>query len=176
MHDCPRRVDIVSRTDSQAREEPDRLLSAMVDDLVERQSVKTSGVEQAFRRVPRHRFLPGVTLQDAYTPDIPIPTHFGADGVSLSSASAPTIMAVMLERLECPPGARVLEIGTGTGYNAALLASLVDDGSVVSIELDPEIAAAARANLTAAGIRNVHVELSDGWLGSPRNAPFDKSS
>jgi protein-L-isoaspartate(D-aspartate) O-methyltransferase len=148
---------------------------AMVATLVERGAISTSELEGAFLAAPRHVFLPGIAPASAYVADAAIPTHFRPDGVSISSSSAPTIMAVMLERLGCRRGDRVLEVGTGTGYNAALLATLVGPtGSVTSIELDSTIAAEAAAHLDAAGVRGVRVRVGDGWLGDPTGAPFDR--
>jgi protein-L-isoaspartate(D-aspartate) O-methyltransferase len=84
-------------------------------------------------------------------------------------------MATMLERLDCGPGSNVLEIGTGTGYNAAILACLTSsDGAVTSIELDPTIATEAQAHLGVAGIDGVRVLVGDGWLGEPALAPYDR--
>src|SRR5260221_1398136 len=107
-------------------------------------------VERALLAVPRHLFLPGIPLRDAYA-DIAIPTHW-EDGVPVSSASQPAIVALMLEQLRVEPGMRVLEVGAGTGYNAALLAELAGPhGRVVTLDIDAEIVAEARAHLDAAG-------------------------
>ena len=106
--------------------------------------VKTAGyitsprVEEAFRAVPRHLFLPHVPPQDVYQ-DRPIMTKM-LDGQYVSSSSQPTIMAIMLEQLDLQPGQRVLEIGAGTGYNAALMAHIVGEtGQVVTIDIDQDI-------------------------------------
>jgi protein-L-isoaspartate(D-aspartate) O-methyltransferase len=90
-----------------------------------------------------------------------------------SSSSMPSVMVVMLEHLDVRDGHRVLEIGTGTGYNAALLAHRLGAENVVSIEIDPEIAQQARNNLTKAG-RNVTVITGDGVAGYPPGAPYDR--
>ncbi|HKH18439.1 MAG TPA: methyltransferase domain-containing protein [Solirubrobacteraceae bacterium] len=102
----------------------------------------------AFARVPRHVFLPEVPLDVAYADDA-IVTH-DEGGVPTSSSSQPSLMARMLEQLELAPGDRVLEIGAGTGYNAALMAKL--GAAVTTVELQPEVSAAARAHLRTAGI------------------------
>ena len=102
----------------------------------------------AFARVPRHQFLPGVSAKVAYTDDA-IVTH-DVGGVPTSSSSQPSLMARMLEQLDLRAGDRVLEIGTGTGYNAALMAEL--GAAVTTVELQPEVAAAAREHLRAVGI------------------------
>jgi protein-L-isoaspartate(D-aspartate) O-methyltransferase len=146
----------------------------MVQTLVTRHAVTSSSVEDAFLTVPRHLFVPHVSATQAYDPDVAIPTHFGPDGVSISSSSAPTIMARMLEGLRCRSGDHVLEIGTGTGYNAALLAHLVGPGgAVTSIELDEPITREAEAHLRVAGVAGVRTIVGDGWLGDGAGAPFD---
>ncbi len=81
------------------------------------------GVEEALRTIQRHLFLPDADLAEAYA-DKNVPTKLGPDGECLSSASTPTIVAMMLDQLDVQPGARVLEIGAGTGYNAALLTAM----------------------------------------------------
>lgn len=107
--------------------------------------------------------------------DQAILTHRSADGMGTSSSSQPAIMAVMLGQLDAQPGDHVLEIGAGTGYNAALLAHLVGpSGTVVSIDLDPEVAAEAREHLAAAGVDRVEVVTADGGLGWPDGAPYDR--
>ncbi|MCH8296888.1 MAG: methyltransferase, FxLD system, partial [Chloroflexi bacterium] len=98
---------------------------SLVDNLLSAGSIQTPRVEEAFRRVPRHLFLPGVALDQVYS-DVSIPIKHLEDQV-VSSSSQPAIMAIMLEQLQVEPGHRVLEIGSGTGYNAALTAHLVGD-------------------------------------------------
>ena len=130
-------------------------------------------VESAFRAVPRHVFLPGVPLEEAYRDDA-IPTK-KADGRAISSSSQPAIMAIMLEQLGVQPGQRVLEIGAGTGYNAALLSHLVGpSGRVVTVDIDDDIVAAARTHLSAFGVENVRVVLGDGGEGYAPGGPYDR--
>jgi protein-L-isoaspartate(D-aspartate) O-methyltransferase len=130
-------------------------------------------VERALLAVPRHLFVPGVPLRDAYA-DIAIPTHW-EDGVPVSSASQPAIVALMLEQLRVEPGMRVLEVGAGTGYNAALLAELAGPhGRVVTLDIDAEIVAEARAHLDAAGYTGVRAIAADGAAGWPAEAPYDR--
>jgi protein-L-isoaspartate(D-aspartate) O-methyltransferase len=102
----------------------------------------------AFDRVPRHRFLPGVPLDAVYADDAVVTRDEG--GVPTSSSSQPSLMARMLEQLDVRPGDRVLEVGAGTGYNAALLAAL--GAAVTTVELQPEVAAAAAEHLRGAGV------------------------
>jgi protein-L-isoaspartate(D-aspartate) O-methyltransferase len=108
-------------------------------------------VLDAFAAIPRHVFLPGVPLDVAYSDDA-IVTH-DEGGVPTSSSSQPSLMARMLEQLDVGPGDRVLEIGAGTGYNAALMATL--GAAVTTVELQPEVAHDAREHLRAVGIRTV---------------------
>lgn len=145
----------------------------LINQLIINQSLKTERVEAAFRAVPRHHFLPDVPLEHVYS-DEAIPTKF-QDGQSISSSSQPAIMAIMLEQLDLQPGYRVLEIGAGTGYNAALIAHLVgDSGSVTTIDLDEDTAVAARAHLAAAGFDRVKVVCADGMKGYAPDAPYDR--
>jgi protein-L-isoaspartate(D-aspartate) O-methyltransferase len=107
----------------------------------------------AFDRVPRHLFLPDVPLDAVYADDAVVTRDEG--GVPTSSSSQPSLMARMLAQLDVRPGDRVLEIGAGTGYNAALLAAL--GAAVTTVELQPEVAAAAREHLHAAGVASAGV-------------------
>jgi protein-L-isoaspartate(D-aspartate) O-methyltransferase len=115
-----------------------------------------------------------VPPERAYDDD-PIVTKRDPDGIPISSSSQPTIMAMMLDQLGLAPGQRVLEIGAGTGYNAALIAHAVgDQGEVVSIDIDADIVQRARAALAACGCRGVTVVCADGADGYPARAPFDR--
>ncbi|MER5349965.1 methyltransferase domain-containing protein [Kitasatospora sp. NPDC002551] len=150
---------------------------------------------EAIEAVPRHRFLPArIWLDDggggyepcddqrrseaAYT-DVPIVTQVNdgqvpadpADAWPSSSASAPSIVVRMLRDLDVRPGTRVLEVGTGTGWNAALLAHRVGAGNVVSVEIDPDVARQARAALNGSGVEVVRADGAAGWSG---RAPYDR--
>jgi protein-L-isoaspartate(D-aspartate) O-methyltransferase len=152
----------------------DDLRKALTDRLREQGTVRTARVEAALRAVPRHLFVPRVSLEEAYADD-PVYTKHDGSGASISAASQPTIVAMMLEQLQAQPGDRVLEIGAGTGYNAALLAHLVgEDGRVITIDVDADIVEGARSGLAAAGVRNVRVILGDGALGHADGAPYDR--
>lgn len=123
----------------------------LVDDLKEQYCITTPAVEQAFLSVPRHVFLPGVPLDKVYA-DRSIITRRDAEGRPTSSSSQPAIMAIMLEQLDLKPGQRVLEIGAGTGFNAALIASIVGPGGVVvTIDIQPDLVEGARQSLDRAG-------------------------
>jgi len=123
--------------------------------------------------VPRHVFLPEVGISDVYA-DRAFPTKH-AGGRPISSSSQPAIMAIMLEQLALQPGQRVLEIGAGTGYNAALIAQLVgQDGHVVTVDIDEDIVLSAREHLAAAGFDRVDVLCADGGFGYSQAAPYDR--
>jgi protein-L-isoaspartate(D-aspartate) O-methyltransferase len=131
-------------------------------------------VAAALAAVPRHVFLPGVEVDRAYADDA-IVTKLDADGRPVSSSSQPAIMALMLEQLDVRPGHRVLEIGAGTGYNAALLAYLTGDGdTVTTVDLDADTVGAAREHLAACGFGRVRVSRGDGGHGWPAGAPYDR--
>jgi len=147
------------------------LREALVDTLVRDGAIQSPRVEAAFRAVPRHLFVDRPAAL-AYRDQV-IPTRL-VRGVPVSSASQPTIMAIMLEQLGLEPGQRVLEIGAGTGYNAALMASVVGrDGEVVSVEIDDDLAAEARDRLAAAGCAAT-VIAGDGGFGWAARAPYDR--
>ena len=122
-------------------------------------------VLNALRRVPRHLFVPEAERRQAYA-DRPLPIGHDA------TVSAPTIVALMTELLDVRPGDRVLEIGTGSGYQAAVLAELARE--VYSIEIVEPLATAAAARLAGLGYRNVTVRAGDGYGGWPEQAPFDR--
>jgi len=149
------------------------LRDAMVDRLRER-VIRDPRIEAAFRSAPRHLFLPSVGIEKVYSGDV-IPTRFNDKKEPISSSSEVAVMAVMVEQLELAEGLRVLEIGAGTGYNAAILAHLVGrSGRVVTVDIDEEITAEARAHVEAAGHENVRVVTGDGWEGFRDEAPYDR--
>jgi protein-L-isoaspartate(D-aspartate) O-methyltransferase len=151
----------------------DRARARMVDALVASGRVRSTGVEEALRAVPRHLFLPDRTPAAAYA-DEAVAVQF-VDGVATSSASQPSMMAIMLEQLGLAPGQRVLEIGAGTGYNAALMARIVGPaGSVTSLDIDLDLVASAAGHLAAAGIGGIALVCADGALGYPPAAPYDR--
>ncbi|WP_155336395.1 methyltransferase, FxLD system [Acrocarpospora corrugata] len=150
------------------------LRKAMVDTLRSWGGVRTAAVEAAMRAVPRHLFVPEASLERAYGPESVV-TFRDEDGVAISSASGPGVVAAMLEQLDVRPGDRVLEIGAGTGYNAACLAELAGpSGSVTTIDIGPEIVEEARRGLAAAGYDRVLVRHGDGADGHAANAPYDR--
>lgn len=136
----------------------------MVDEQIRARGIASQPVLDAMRRVPRHRFVPEPYRHMAYT-DQPLP--IGLD----QTISQPYIVAYMTDAAEISPGDRVLEIGTGSGYQAAILAELARE--VYTVELLPELATRAEGVLREFGYTNVHVRTGDGYAGWPEHAPFD---
>lgn len=152
----------------------DRLRTQLIDHLVQEGCVRTPRVEEAMRAVPRHLFVPNAPLVKAYG-NKPVDTKFDESGASISCASQPDIVGMMLEQLEVEPGQKILELGAGTGFNAGLLGYLVGEkGHVTTIDVDDDIVDGARAGLAAADIHNVEVILGDGAVGHAPNAPYDR--
>ena len=144
-------------------EEAERLNHLLVDGLRRDGVIRDPRIETAFRNVRRHWFLPEAALQDVYR-DRALVTHRDEGGVPISSSSQPALMALMLEQLSVQPGMSALEIGTGTGYNAALLGQLVGpDGAVLTVDVDPAVTGPATRHLAGAGASNVEVITADGW-------------
>ncbi len=119
----------------------------------------------AIEAVPRHEFVPSANRSAAYA-DRPLPIGHG------QTISAPHMVAIMVDLLDVDRGDRVLEIGTGCGYHAAVVAEIVGPGNVHSVEYVPELAEAARDRLTRLGY-DVAVHVGDGRQGRPSEAPFD---
>jgi protein-L-isoaspartate(D-aspartate) O-methyltransferase len=136
----------------------------MVTRQIEARGVRNARVLQAMRDVPRHEFVPEDYGALAYD-DRPLPIGLG------QTISQPYVVGLMTELLAPEPGDRILEVGTGSGYQAAVAAEVV--GEVYSIELLPELAQSAAERLRRLGIDNVHVRQGDGYLGWPEQAPFD---
>ena len=136
--------------------------------------LRSERVEGALRAVPRHLFVPGTPLDRAYANDVVLIKKDPHDA-PISAASQPSIVALMLEQLGVECGHNILEIGAGTGYNAALLAQLAGpQGRVTTIDVDPDLVPKARAALREAGHPEVSVVLRDGALGYLDLAPYDR--
>jgi len=136
--------------------------------------IGSSRVAAALRDVPRHLFLPELRPEAVYRDDA-IVTKRDETGQPISSSSQPAIMAIMLDQLDLAPGHRVLEIGAGTGYNAALISHIVGpSGRVTSVDIDPELVRTAREHLARAGFAEVTVVGADGAVGDPEHAPYDR--
>lgn len=154
-------------------EDSESLRNALVDTLVHRGAITSPRIERAFREVPRHLFVPEAGITAAYA-DRPVLLRWEGERPT-SSSSQPTMMAIMLEQLRLEPGMRVLEVGTGSGYNAAILSELAGvDGHVVSVDIDCFLVEEARSHLAAAGFEAVEVACCDGSLGYSRGAPYDR--
>ena len=155
-------------------DEPGATRSAerLIRDLRDRGVLVSERIEAALRAVPRERFVPEAKRWAAYD-DEAIVTKV-EDGRAVSSISQPTMIVWMLEALAVEAGDRVLEIGAGTGYNAALLAEL--GRRVVTIDVDPEVAVDAEANLRATGYGpdRVRVVTGDGRAGFEDEAPYER--
>ncbi len=145
----------------------------LVEELQRRGVLNDQRIAEAFIAIPRHLFLPDVAPERVYS-DQAILTKEDA-GLGLSSSSQPAMMAIMLEQLQLESGMRVLEIGAGTGYNAAILRFLVGArGQVTTIDVDDDIVTTARAQIAASGYTDVHAILGDGGYGYPPNAYYDR--
>ena len=138
--------------------------ASMVKKQLEGLGVTDSVVLDAMRVVPRHRFIPPQFEREAYD-DTPLPIGYG------QTISQPYIVAVMTAALQLRPRDRVLEIGTGSGYQAAVLAEIVDE--VFSIEILDSLGARAKSTLASLGYRNIHMRTADGYRGWPDKSPFD---
>lgn len=136
----------------------------MVAEQLVRRGIRQEQVLRAMEHVPRHRFVPTHLAARAYD-DGPLPIGYD------QTISQPYIVALMSELLDLQPGRRVLEIGTGSGYQAAVLSQM--GVHVYSIEIIPQLGAAARTLLSALGYPHIQVKIGDGYQGWPEAAPFD---
>ncbi len=136
----------------------------MVESQIEMRGINDDSVLKAMRKVPRHEFVPKENRELSYE-DYPLPIGYD------QTISQPYIVAAMTEALELTPEKKVLEIGTGSGYQAAVLAEIVH--KVYSIEIVPELAKRAEEILKQLNYTNVNVRAGDGYIGWPEEAPFD---
>jgi protein-L-isoaspartate(D-aspartate) O-methyltransferase len=137
----------------------------MVQEQLRGRGIRDERVLAAMAKVPREEFAESENPREAYG-DHPLPIGAG------QTVSQPYMVAAMVQVLNVQPQDRVLEVGTGTGYEAAVLGELA--GEVWSIERFPELAQKAEQNLARLGYRNVHVVVGDGSVGLPEHAPYDK--
>jgi protein-L-isoaspartate(D-aspartate) O-methyltransferase len=166
-----------SDPDSASKESPmdyagshQRMLEAVRADVARNDQVLGRGrlsaaVDAAMAAVPRHEFVPPELARHAYE-NRPLSIGHG------QTISQPTIVALMTDLLALEPSDRVLEVGTGSGYQAAVLSEVVPDGRIHTIEIVPELARSARKRLKALAYDNVRVHTGDGYLGLPGEAPF----
>jgi protein-L-isoaspartate(D-aspartate) O-methyltransferase len=152
-------------TDGQRGPDWDAMRVRMVDEQLKARDIRDPRVLKAMLDVPRHLFVPEALRGEAYG-DYPLP--IGHD----QTISQPYIVGFMTQALDVGPDHRVLEIGTGSGYQAAVLARLARD--VYTIEIVPPLAERSRDTLAALGYRNVHVRAGNGYLGWPEHAPYDR--
>lgn len=158
-------ISCIQKNISNTNEEEYRQMrNAMVKRQIIARGVKDSLVINAMMKVPRHLFVPENERENAYLDE----ARSIGKGQTISQ---PYIVAFMTEELRVKPGDRVLEIGTGSGYQAAVLAQVVD--SVFSIEIIPELAISAQKTITALDYKNIVIKHGDGYLGWPEKAPFD---
>ncbi len=147
------------------RENFEELRRRMVKTQIKMRGVKDPRVLQAMLKVPRHLFVPEEYRNHAYN-DYPLPIGYG------QTISQPYIVAAMTELLDLKGDEKVLEIGTGSGYQTALLAELA--GEVYTVERIPQLLERAKQVLSSLGYTNIYFKLADGTLGWPENAPFDR--
>ena len=151
-------AELQSQTSDQQR-------ARMVDEQLRARDIRDPRVLDAMLKVPRDRFVPVHLRGQAYI-DSPLPIGYD------QTISQPYIVAFMTQSLKVAPGDRILEIGTGSGYQAAILGLLAKE--VYTIEIVQPLAERARATLAEQGYRNVHVRHGNGYLGWPEHAPFDR--
>ncbi len=146
----------------------DQKRKQMVEHLEQDAYINTKKVKQAFLSIPREDFIPSHMKSSAY---VDTPLSIG----SCQTISAPHMIAIMCEALDLHAGQTVLEIGTGSGYHAAIIAHIIgESGRVYTIERHENLAKIARAHLKKAGITNVTVEVGDGSKGLPQHQPYDR--
>ncbi|OMI34022.1 methyltransferase domain-containing protein [Streptomyces sparsogenes] len=167
----------------------DELRQHLADQLVRTGCIRSKPWQAAFLSVPRETFVPTFTVRSqgslhrysqgdpawlaATYQDISLLTQFDQDGTATSSSTQPSLMAQMLEALDVRDGDTVLEIGAGTGYNAALLSHRLGADRVVTVDVDPDLVAAAQTRLRQAGYEPTLI-VGDGMAGHPERAPYDR--
>jgi protein-L-isoaspartate(D-aspartate) O-methyltransferase len=139
--------------------------------LVNQEILKTSYIIQAFRKIMRHNFVPKEYLRSAYE-DVPLPLTNIVGGPTISQ---PLTVASMLEALQPREGEKILDVGTGSGWQACLLAYCVGkNGKVVTMDIDKKMCDIAKKNIEKTGLDNILIILGDGSRGYEREAPYDK--
>jgi len=146
------------------REQKNRL----INNLILLGVLKTPTIIEAFRKIPRHKFILKDHLRHAYN-DIPLPTIHG------QTISQPYTVAIMTEALDPRPGEKILEIGSGSGYQAALLAHCVGPkGKVITVELEPDLVEFSKNNIKKVKLNNIKIINWDGKKGYKKESPYDK--
>lgn len=150
---------------SNTEDNPYKILrQRMVAEQIESRGVQKKNVLQALLTVPRHQFVPGNQTKHAYE-DRPLPIGYG------QTISQPYIVGYMTEIINPEPTQRILEIGTGSGYQAAILAEIVRE--VFTVEIISELGQSAAEHLKRLGYKKINVKIADGYYGWPEKAPFD---
>lgn len=161
-------------TDHGNNAQAEEMRQEMVGRLREMGAVRTDRVAEVFCAVHRHWFTPGAPLEEVYNPTAAVPVKFDEHAVPISTVSAPQLQAGMLEQAHIQPGMNVLEIGSG-GVNAAMMSWLAgDQGTVTTVDIDPDVTGRARDLLDVAGYSRVNVVLADAENGVPEYAPYDR--
>ncbi len=168
-------VPRMTSTDMKPPASDRELRDQMVSRLIEMGALRSSGAVAAFRKVPRHLATPQTDITKTYGVEDAVITKTDADGIQLSSVSAPRIQAMQIEQADLHPGQRVLEIGSG-GVNAAYLAEIVGPGgTVVSMDIDRDVTARAERFLKETGYdRRVKLVTADGEDGAAADGPYDR--
>jgi protein-L-isoaspartate(D-aspartate) O-methyltransferase len=162
MNGCEPQSDGMAHSSAEAARQAER--NRMVDEQIIGSGIRDAKVIEAMRRVPRHRFVPERYATEAYD-DGALPIDYG------QTISQPALVASMTEALELTGTEKVLEVGTGSGYQAAILATIVPH--VYSIEIVEPLAKQAATILAELGYHNVTTRIGDGYNGWPEEAPFD---
>lgn len=151
------------KTDQNYQSKLDNLINTMKDS----RFLDDSRVESAIRKTPRHEFVP-TSLQEKAYDDLPMPI------MNNQTVSQPSVVSRMTEWLDVREGQKILEVGSGSGWQSAILSYLVGHGKIYSIERHSELVNFAKKNLDKLGINNVEVILGDGSIGLPKESPFDR--
>lgn len=153
-----------SKGSSKTEEEYTKLREKMVKEQIRRRGIRNQRILEVMRKVPRHKFVPETQVRYAYN-DNPLPIGYN------QTISQPYIVALMTERLELDDTSKVLEIGTGSGYQAAVIAEIAE--IVYSMEIVEELASSTSRLLDGLGYENIVVKQGNGYLGWSEHAPFD---
>jgi protein-L-isoaspartate(D-aspartate) O-methyltransferase len=142
-------------------------LDTLIDTMKNSGFLTDSKVESAIRKAPRHNFVPESLKDQAYE-NTPIPI------IEKQTISQPSVVSRMTEWLDLKEGQKVLEIGSGSGWQSAILANIVGNGKIFTVERHAKLASFAKKNLEKLGIKNVTIIHGDGSLGLPEKSPFDR--
>lgn len=139
----------------------------LIDSLISNGYLSKPEVIDSMLKVPRHRFVPESKKYSAYV-DMPLTIGYG------QTISAPHMVAMMTEHLDVKPHHKILEVGAGSGYQAAVLAEILDEGKIYTVERIPELAKNAEENLRGCGYSKVHIVIGEGTKGYAEESPYDR--